>query len=275
MTILMTIMITLISLLIIFYFLIKPQKPTKKQLSPFHHRNIAHRGLHTEDKKIPENSMTAFQNAVKHNYGIELDLQFTKDFQIVVFHDDTLDRVCGVPGRVDEFTYEQLKQFKLCNQEEHIPLFLDVLKLVDGKVPLIVELKTGRNNRRLCNNVYRMLKCYRGDYCIESFNPLILLWFRRHAPQIYRGQLSSPCRSLKKVLPLTQAFFLGNCLSNIIGRPHFIAYDKKDTPFTVKLAYKLGAVPVVWTVRKKDDISYFEQKNETIIFEFYNPSSSF
>lgn len=263
------------ALFLLLCYLLKPAKPNNLQMNPFYHRNFAHRGLHTKDKSIPENSIPAFLHAVNNNYGIELDLQFSKDFQVVVFHDDTLTRVCGVNKRVDDLTYEELQQLTLCETNERIPLFSEVLKLVNGKVPLIVELKTGKNNERLCKTAYQILKEYQGDYCIESFDPFIVKWFRLNAPHILRGQLSAPVSSLKKELPASQAFFLSNCLSNFLSRPNFIAYDKISMPFPVKLAYSLGAMPVVWTVRDSDDIKLIESKNDAVIFEFYHPTSRY
>lgn len=274
-TFLIVLLIVFLLLFLLLCFLLKPTKPTSKQMEPFYHRNFAHRGLHTKNKKVPENSLTAFRHAVINDYGIELDIQFSKDFQVVVFHDDTLDRVCGVHGRVDEFTYEQLKQFSLRGQKEQIPLFSEVLSIVDGKVPLIVELKTGKSNKRLCETAYRMLQDYKGDYCIESFNPLIVQWFKQNAPHILRGQLSAPYSSLKKELTKFQAFMLGNCICNVISRPNFIAYDKISKPFTVKLAESLGAMPVVWTARDTDDTELLESKNQAVIFEFYHPTSRY
>ena len=268
-------LLILVVLPFIIYLMIKPTKPTLQQVKPFLHRNIAHRGFHSKDKTIPENSMQAFRLAVENNYGIELDLQYSKDFKIVVFHDETLERICGVPGRVDEYTYDELQQFQLCGQNETIPLFSDVLEMVDGKVPFIIELKHCRNNSRLCEEVYRMLKDYKGDYCIESFNPLIVRWFKKHAPHIYRGQLSSTCHDLKQSAPLTLVFWLALCLTNFLSRPNFIAYNKTHTPLTVKIAHSLGAVPVGWTVRNKDDIKHLETKNKTVIFEFYQPASKY
>lgn len=272
---LIVVLVILLILFLLLCFLLYPSKPTSEQIQPFYHRNFAHRGLHTKNKKIPENSKAAFRRAVEHDYGIELDIQFSKDFQVVVFHDDTLDRVCGVHGRVDEYTYQELQKMTLCKTKEQIPLFSEVLSIVNGKVPLIVELKTGRNNRRLCETAYSMLKDYKGDYCIESFDPFIVNWFRKNTPHLLRGQLSSPYSALKKELEPKQAFLLGNCLSNVIARPNFIAYNKISMPFTVKLAYSLGAMPVVWTVRNTDDIEGLEAKNQAVIFEFYEPTSRY
>ena len=111
----------------------------KKQI--FLHRNFAHRGLHTKDRKVPENSLAAFKRAAERGYGIELDVQLSRDGQVVVFHDDTLDRVTGVVGRVDSYDYDDLKKMHLCGTSETIPLFSEVLKNIGGAGPLIVELK--------------------------------------------------------------------------------------------------------------------------------------
>ena len=105
--------------------LVAPGSATKRQKAPFLGRSFAHRGLHSEDKSVPENSLEAFRLAAAAGYGVELDVQLTKDGQVVVFHDDTLDRVCGVPGRVDEKSYNELKLLRLCGTEQRIPLLTE------------------------------------------------------------------------------------------------------------------------------------------------------
>lgn len=260
---------------IIILYLIAPARSTKEQRNPFQNRNIAHRGLHTNDHVVPENSLAAFAKAVKAGYGIELDLQFSKDKKLVVFHDDNLKRVCGIDKRVDELTYDELKKLSLSNSNEYIPLFSEVLHLVNGTVPLVIELKNGKNNRLLCEVTYNMLKSYHGEYCIESFQPMIVAWFRKHAPEVLRGQLSAPVSEFKGELKPYEAFVLSNLLSNAIARPQFVAYHKGHHPFLVSLCYALGAMKVVWTVRPEDEIKKIESKNDTIIFEFYTPNVHF
>lgn len=138
-----------------FIYLIAPGKIRKKQKSPFQNRNFAHRGLHKRDKSVPENSLAAFERAASYGYGIELDVQLSKDGQVVVFHDDTLNRVCGVDARVDSKTLAELQQLSLCGTDETIPLFSDVLKTVRGRGALIVELKNGKRNKELCEKPMR------------------------------------------------------------------------------------------------------------------------
>jgi glycerophosphoryl diester phosphodiesterase len=255
--------------------LIAPGHSTEEMRAPFLKRNIAHRGFHSKDKLIPENSMAAFRAAIANGYGIEFDIQFSKDEQIVIFHDDTLKRVCGVDGRVDDYTYNELLQFSLCNSKEKIPLFTEFLALVNGQVPLVVELKNGRKNDKLCKKTYEYLKEYKGDYCIESFQPLIVAWFKRNAPHILRGQLSAGPEEFKGELKRYQAFGLSRLLTNFATRPHFISYHKRKRSWLAQLVDAMGAMKMVWTVRDSDDIAAIEKKNDTVIFEFYHPDVYF
>ena len=248
-------------------FLVAPGRICRWQKKPFMYRNFAHRGLHKRDKSVPENSIAAFERASAKGYGMELDVQLSKDGEVVVFHDDTLNRVCGVDSRVDEKTYAELKKMSLCGTEETIPLFSEVLKTVRGRGPLIVELKNGRSNRELCEKTYELLKAYNGEYCIESFNPFIVRWFRKNAPEIVRGQLASPPRDYGGEVSNITAFVLGNLLLNFLARPQFIAYKIAPKPFTVKLCEALGAMKVCWT--SHDWVN--EKSYDVVIFEFYKP----
>ena len=130
--------------------------------------DYAHRGLHGGD--VPENSLAAFEKAAEKRYGIELDVQLTKDGVPVVFHDDSLLRVCGVDRLLRDCELSELRQFRLSGSEkETIPTFAEVLELVDGRVPLLVELKTG--SAGLVRAVVPMLDEYNGSFCVESFDP--------------------------------------------------------------------------------------------------------
>lgn len=245
--------------------LLAPGKTGKNQKKPFIGRNYAHRGLHSEDKSVPENSLPAFDKAASAGYGIELDVQLSKDGQVVVFHDDDLNRVCGDTRRVDEVDYAELKEMKLCQTEETIPLFSTVLETVKGRSPLIVELKTGRRNDELCRKTCETLAGYEGNYCIESFDPRIVAWFRKNAPEILRGQLAAPACEYKNKKPLP--FLLSHVLLNIIARPQFIAYKIGPRPLSVRLSELMGAMKVGWT--SKDRAS--EKGRDAVIFEFYTP----
>lgn len=244
--------------------------PNSKASSRFAKLNthfFAHRGLHSKDKSIPENSLPAFAAAADRGYGMELDVQLSKDGRVVVFHDDDLKRACEIDKRVDELTYDELMCLNIFGSRERIPLFSEVLYLVDGRGALIVELKSGRRNRELCEKTYKLLKEYDGKYCIESFDPRIVMWFRRNAPRVIRGQLASPPSSYGSSTSKTNSFLLGNCLMNVLSRPDFIAYKISKKPLTVRLAERLGGAPVCWTSRKSGD----NKGNAAEIFEFYEP----
>lgn len=146
----MVIIIVLLLLTMLWIILIAPGRENREELAKISGRNFAHRGLHSADKTVPENSLAAFELAVQHGYGMELDVRLTKDGQVIVLHDDTLDRVCGESGKASQLTFDELQKYRLCGTEERIPLFSEVLKTVDGRTPLIVELKACYNNRALC-----------------------------------------------------------------------------------------------------------------------------
>lgn len=269
----MTVFLIIVSIIIILlWFMLRPSRGNAAVRAAFYGRNIAHRGLHTRNKAVPENSLAAFAAAADAGYGIELDIQLSRDGEVVVFHDDTLARVCGVNGRVDAFTLAELRAMCLCGTDQHIPLFSEVLQLVDGRVPLIVELKMGPHNKELCEKGLALLRAYKGTYCIESFHPMIVAWFRKNAPDIYRGQLSdAPSAFKNENQPWLTRFALGTLLTNVVARPQFIAYGPHKAPFTVALVHTMGAAPICWTVRDTDDIATKQDENDTVIFEYYTP----
>lgn len=247
--------------------LIAPGKSSKRQKAPFMGRNFAHRGLHSRDRSIPENSLAAFKLAAEAGYGVELDVQLSKDGHVVVFHDDNLERVCGGCKRVDELELSELKTLSLCGTKETIPLFSEVLSVIAGRCPIICELKNGRRNRELCEKTYAIISEYSGDICIESFNPIIVGWFRMHAKDILRGQLACRIKDYNGEVELPKAFLLSNVLFNFVSRPQFIAYKLGYKPPLVRLAYRLGAMKVCWTSHEPRN----EKGKDSVIFEFYKP----
>ena len=266
--------VTLIICFIVFLaIMVAPGRCTKEMAEPFKGRYFAHRGLHTKDKSVPENSLAAFDAACEAGYGMELDVQLSKDGQVVVFHDDTLERVCGVEGRVSEYTYEELMNIPLEGTDETIPLLQDVLEVIDGRQPIIVELKSDENRYKLCSAVMYILASYTGDYCLESFDPAIVRWIKKNMPGVLRGQLSSQPDFFSSVSGIVKVF-LSNCLFGLLNRPHFIAYRVGPKPFPVKLTKLLGAVHICWTSRPEDMGGNPKQDaadNDSVIFEFYEP----
>lgn len=257
-------------LVILFFFLLRPGHSTKEQRAQLEGRNFAHRGLYRKDQSIPENSLPAFRLAAEKGYGIELDVQLTQDGQVVVFHDDLLDRMCGEGlGLLEQKTLQELQQLRLSGTEESIPLFREVLNTVGGRVPLIVELKSTSRYRELCEKTYALLQSYSGIYCMESFDVRIVRWLKKNAKPVLRGQLSCRMRELRG--NRLGAFFLSRLLTDFIGRPQFIAYGVKKAPFLARLAQSMGAMTVVWTAHDTDNTKELEDMNDAVIFEHYLP----
>ena len=164
------VIILLILFIFLYCFAIFPEMSRQKRMKAFHGIMFAHRGLHSKTHGIPENSMSAFRAAIQKNYGIELDLHLTRDGELVVFHDDDLKRVCGRPERPEDLTAAELTKCTLLGTKEHIPLFRDVLALVNDQVPLLVELKF-RNET--CRFAKKHTKCYALTTAHFFLNPLI------------------------------------------------------------------------------------------------------
>ena len=258
-------------LLGLWLFLIAPGRSQKAAWTPFEGRAFAHRGLYELDQSVPENSLPAFQRAVENGYGAELDVQRTKDGRIVVFHDDSMQRACGVNGAIRDFTYEELQVFPLFETEERIPLFSDVLKIFDGKQPLIVELKYGPDCDLLCEATRQMLDEYKGAACVESFHPAMVRWFWKHDPKRLRGQLSEAVCFSRKNLPLPLAFMMSRLFTNCLTRPQFIAYRVGPKSLSVRLAEGMGAMKVLWTARETELHEQRMAQNHAVIFEGYRP----
>ena len=263
--------LVIILLFLLWLFLIAPKN--RKEMERFKSVHYAHRGLHNAERA--ENSMSAFKAAVDGGWGIELDIRLSKDGKLVVFHDDTLDRVCGREGKVIDFTADELATFKLKGTEDGVPLFSDVLKLVDGKVPLLVEIKEDPGNSAVSLAACEMLDGYKGEFIVESFNPLSLKTVKDKRPKLVRGILShryyeyEPYRK-----PLY--FVLQSLLLNVLCRPAFIAYDHRHaSSFALRSVRKLFRVPTLaWTVRSQDEENTAVKNGfDGIIFENYIPKT--
>ena len=262
---------TVLFLLLLCVFLICPKKSKKTEEFFAEQKFFAHRGLHGGG--VPENSLAAFDLACKEGYGIEFDVHITSDEKLVVFHDDTLSRMCGVDGKTEEKTLAELQALTLADTEEHIPSLEETLALIDGRAPLIIEIKGEKiNDARVCDLTAKMLAGYRGKWCMESFNPFYVKWWRKNVPDSVRGQLSCRMKNGKKPVQRIKDFLLTNMLLSFLARPNFIAYDvnaRKEPAFLAARA--LGGYPVAWTVRSKEDRKNAEGKFKAIIFENIRP----
>lgn len=263
--------ITVILLIILYYLCLKPGKLRKDKIKPFMNLLVAHRGFFDNDGDAPENSLKAFQRAVERGYGIELDVQLTKDKKLVVFHDDTLERMCGIKRKVSDFTFSELKKIKLMNSEETIPLFSDVLKVIDGKVPLVVEVKARNHSIETVKKMTEIIKGYKGVYCMESFSPKVVLWFRIHCPEIVRGQLTPGYNKKRGVFSLMVQLFLPTLLLNFLTQPDFVAYCHKDAN---RISYRIFRkifkfCNAGWTIKNEKELQNARKIFQIFIFDSF------
>lgn len=252
----------------LFLFLIAPRMVKRADRTAFIGYHYAHRGLFDNDSDAPENSLLAFQKAVDAGYGIELDVQLSKDNQLIIFHDASLKRMCGVDGKVWNYTLEELQQMKLLHSDQTIPTFQDFLKIVDGKVPFILEYKLDRAQTKVCELANEVLKDYKGAYCVESFHPLALLWYRKNRPNVLRGQLCEEFfrdKKYKRNLLMTILSFL---VFNVVTRPDFIAYNHLHADnISRRICKILGALSVTYTIKSKDEYKRNIKNFDLFIFD--------
>lgn len=268
------ILLTILLLLILLYlFSIRPYTKRSLQLKPFQQTYIAHRGYFDNNLSCPENSLPAFQRAVTVDYGIELDVQLTKDNQLVVFHDDSLEHMCKIPKRLSACTYAELSSYGLLGTNHTIPLLTEVLKLVAGKVPLIIEIKPKGRCIETARQLSEVMKTYAGSYCIQSFHPLVLRWYVKHAPEVLRGILSTNFKKNKLQQDPITSFLLTNLLFNWFCKPDFIAYNHNYADeFSYRLCKKLYDIPsAAWTIRNQQELNNARNTFSIFIFDDFKP----
>lgn len=233
---------------------------------------VAHRGLHDAGK--PENSMPAFQAAVDSGYGIELDVHSTADGKLVVFHDDTLDRMTERHGPVADLTSDELSKLRLGGTDHTIPMLDDVLRVVAGSAPVLIEVKTGSPMAVVGPSLLAALDGYSGPAAVQSFDPRVLAWVRKNAPGLVRGQIASSFRDEK--MPAPQKLLLRSMVLNAVTRPQFVAFDVNSMPSVFVSAWrKLLRIPLLlWTVRTADQLAKASGYGANVIFEDVRPPRS-
>lgn len=230
---------------------------------------VAHRGLFDNGNGIPENSLPAFERAVEQGFGIETDVQMSSDGVLVVFHDDSLKRMTGAEGNLSDKTFDELRQLRLLNTDCVIPTFEEFLKAADG-VNLVVEIKNHANIGEVEQKVVNALKTYNGHYCIESFNPFIIRWFKKHAPKIIRGTLS--CSYEYTPWPKYKQRMLANLKLCRWNGSQFIAYDAA-TIRDNKAVKRFGKrIPIIcWTIRSQEEYDKLHDCFDNMIFDSFVP----
>ena len=204
-------------------------------------------------------------------------MQLSKDGAVVVFHDDTVDRMTTEKGRVDSFTLAELQAMPLMGTEHRMPLFTDVMAVLDGVSPTIVELKSTPNYRELCEKTLAILRTLKGPYCVESFDPRIVRWFYLHAPDIVRGQLTEAYSYWRKEghLPVWRCLLMHTLCINFLTHPQFIAFGRGRRPLCMLLGRRLGTMTVFWTERPDSDHELLAKRYDCRIFEHYRPETHY
>ena len=228
---------------------------------------IAHRGFHNED--APENTISAFERAIEQGYAIELDVQAISDGTAVVFHDTRLSRLTGKDGYIKNLKAEELKEYHILDTVNTIPTLQEALDHINGRTPVLIEIKPHGKVGDLESSIVKILKDYKGDVAIQSFNPYILEWFLHNAPHILRGQLSSYFEDTK--LSFIKKYCIKKMIFNKKAKPDFIAYDANNLPNRYVKKYK--ELPLLaWTVRSQSEYLKIAGHCDNIIFENFKPS---
>lgn len=267
------IVVLAVCLIVILYVLcLRTNDKRRSALKPFTEVYIAHRGLF-DNETIPENSRSAFREAVRQGYAIELDVRLTKDYIPVVFHDDTLLRMCGVEKKVSDCTYEELCTYPLLKTEKRIPTFTEALKDIAGRVPVLVEIKAGKDYKRTASETVAVLDSYDGVYAVQSFHPLVLVWFRKHRPQVLRGQLSTDYWRDSASCSVLQRILRTNLGCNVLNCPDFISFRHTMTDlWSYRICKRLyHTVTFGWTIRSEEELRQAEKEFDGIIFDSFLP----
>lgn len=268
----MWILIIAIFALVLFYLFALHGRMGHSRLRRFQKFAYAHRGLHSEN--IPENSMAAFRDARDQGYGIELDVHLLKDGDLAVIHDHSLLRTALSDVQIEELTAAELANYRLANGET-IPLFSDVLAQMNGKVPLIIELKsTTKNFAVLTDTTVAAMNGYKGLWCMESFDPRCVRHLKKHYPKVIRGQLSENfVRNPQSELPFSLKLAMALLLPNFLTSPDFVAYKFADRKhLSMRICRKLWRIPTVaWTIKTQEEFDQAIEEGYLPIFEGFRP----
>lgn len=230
-------------------------------------RIIAHRGYHDISKNIPENSIASYKRAIEFGYAIEIDLHLLKDGNIVSMHDDYLERMTGNSKKLVDCTYDEIKDLKLLGTEEHIPLLKEILDLVNGRVPLLIEYKYDNKPGLLEEKSMILLKDYKGKYAVQSFNPKSVKWFKDNYKDIPRGQLASSFANEK--MCFIKKLILKNVLLFSYNKPDFVSYAIKDLPNSrIEKLRKKGICIFGWTIRDKEAFDFAKKYCDSSVCEY-------
>jgi glycerophosphoryl diester phosphodiesterase len=231
-------------------------------------RPIAHRGLHGPG--VPENSLPAFEAAIDEGYPIELDVRLTADGVPVVVHDPHLERLTGTDLDLAELDFDEVRELELVGSSETVPSLEEVLELVGGREPALVEVKNTQRPSRLEPAVARVLDDYEGEFAVQSFNPWTVGWYRRRRPEWPRGQVAGsldavPIATYKRQL-------LKRLIMNWESQPDFVAYELEQLPYWPVTLHRMAGLPLLaWTVKTPKGLDNAREHADNVIFEHVRP----
>lgn len=226
---------------------------------------IAHRGIHND--KVPENSLKAFDLAVSKNVPIELDVHILKDGKVVVFHDDKLKRMTSCDKRIKDCTYDEIRNLKLNDSIEKIPTLKDVLKLVNGRVPIVIEFKCDVLDHSLEKEVIKIIDNYKGELLLKSFNYKIVKYLKKNTNREV-GFLYSSVENKKKKYGFLKRFIYKHIDFRLFIKPDFISCDyHMINNNNIKKYRKTGKKLFIWTIRTKEDYEKYKDKCDKLIVE--------
>jgi len=234
-------------------------------------RFIAHRGNHDQNHQVPENSLLAFEKAVSNDYAIECDVNMLKDGTVVVFHDETLNRMCGIDRKINDVTKEELDSIYLLKTNQTIPTLEEVLKLVNGQVELLIEIKPHGDLYKLAANTYYTLKNYKGKFAIQSFHPGIIRWYKNHASEVLRGQIAEYFTN-NKTLSRPKKFILKRMIFNKKNDVDFINYNVLNMPNKYLNKAKKKGIPIIgYTAKSIIEYNRVKSLYDNAVFEAFEP----
>jgi len=235
--------------------------PDARRVGYLTHTPFAHRGLH--GSRALENSRAAIEAAASAGYGVEIDVQFSLDGMAFVFHDNTLDRMTEESGQLRHYTSKQLSQIRLRGSDETIPSLGDALKIINARVPVLVELKAVEGHvSQLCVAVRHALETYRGESAVMSLHGEVSRWFAAHGERITRGLIMSDASVYAKEEGREKLKALWR------ARPEFLAVDINDLPNRFAARQRKRGLPVLtWTIRSAEQQAIAAEHADQIIFE--------
>jgi glycerophosphoryl diester phosphodiesterase len=256
-------------------FAVKPRLLHKPDLSEIRRYDFARRGFRGSDKDIPENSPEAFRQAIDHGYGIQMDVRLTRDGVPVVFADSRVERMTGGRGSVENSTIEELRELTLGDGLETIPTLEEVLDLVDGQVPVLLDLRVDHNNAdALADQVCEVVDTYDGIFAIESTDPRVLVWFRKQRKEYIRGQkVDFTHRSGTGWKSVIWDFVCSSLLLDFLTEPDYIStnidHRKNPSLWICRMLYRVTRMD--WTVKTLEDYELVKTDGSTVVFEDIEP----